>query len=80
MESLTKREKILIYVLVCFLLVVAGWFLLITPALEKNTLLNAQNVNLQSQILTLKKTLKDYESAPAELKIIEESYDKIADQ
>ena len=62
MKELTKREKTLIYILICFLLVVAGWFLLLQPALEKNTLVHSQYLEQQQKLSSLQKQLKDYEN------------------
>ncbi len=78
MQSLTKREKTLIYILICFLIIVAGWFLLLDPALQKNTLVKAEYEQKQSQLITVKQKLKDYEDAPNQYKILEESYNEIA--
>ena len=40
--QLSNREKKLLYFLVCFLIVVGGWFLVISPALDKNSKLNVE--------------------------------------
>ena len=80
MQKLTKREKTLIYILICFLFIVGGWFLLLNPALEKDVAIKEEYLQVQSQLTTLKQQLKDYESAPEQLQIIEESYKEIADQ
>ncbi|WP_028042155.1 type II secretion system protein GspM [Candidatus Stoquefichus massiliensis] len=80
MESLTKREKTLIYVLICFLILVAGWFLLLNPALEKNSQVHAEYEEKQTQLTTIKQQLKDYEDAPSQYKILEDSYNEIAGQ
>lgn len=80
MESLTKREKTLIYVLICFLILVAGWFLLLNPALEKNSQVHAEYEEKQTQLTTIKQQLKDYEDAPSQYQILEDSYNEIAGQ
>lgn len=80
MESLTKREKTLIYVLICFLILVAGWFILLNPALEKNSQIHAEYEEKKSQLATIKQQLKDYEDAPSQYKILEDSYNEIAGQ
>lgn len=80
MQKLTKREKTLIYILVCFLIVVAGWFFLLNPALEKNSLVHIQYEQSQMELTSLEKQLKDYEAAPEQLKILEENYNEIADK
>ena len=64
MESLTKREKVLIYILICFLIAVAGWFFLLNPALEKNNLVHADYEQSQENLASLKQQLKNYEEAP----------------
>lgn len=80
MRELSRREQFLIYVLVCFLIAVAGWFVLLDPALAKNSQLRVQNDSLQMQLLTLQQQLKDYENAPSELEVLEESYNEIASE
>lgn len=80
MQKLTKREKTLIYILVCFLIIVGGWFLLLNPALEKNSLVHAEYEQKQAQLTALQQQLKDYESAPNQLEILEETYNEITNQ
>ena len=80
MESLTKREKVLIYILICFLIAVAGWFFLLNPALEKNNLVHADYEQSQENLASLKQQLKNYEEAPKQLERLEKSYNEIADQ
>lgn len=80
MLELTKREKFLLYVLVCFLLAVAGWFLLLSPTLDKNAELRVTDQNTLMQLSTLQKELINLESAPKQLEVLQERYDKITDQ
>lgn len=80
MQKLTKREKTLIYILICFLIIVGGWFLLLNPALEKNSLVHAEYEQKQAQLTALQQQLKDYESAPNQLEILEETYNEITNQ
>ena len=80
MQKLTKREKTLIYILICFLIIVGGWFLLLNPALEKNSKKHAEYLEVQQQLTTIQKQLIEYEQAPQQLKILEESYNEIASQ
>ncbi len=41
-QTLTKREKVLLYILLCIIIVVGGFFYLIMPAMEKHTDLQAK--------------------------------------
>lgn len=66
-NALSKREKQLLYILLVFLLVMAGWFLAIKPSLENYR----KQKNLLSQkettLAELKSQLTQYQNAPSQL-------------
>lgn len=69
--NLTAREKKMLYFLLCFLLIMVGWFYVITPLLDKETALNSQyqdslNENSNKQI-----SLIEYLNAPTKLAKLE---------
>lgn len=80
MIELTKRERFLIYILMCFLIAVAGWFFFLSPTLDKNAELKVTRENNQMQLITLQQELKSVEEAPEQLEILEERYTKITNQ
>lgn len=79
-DQLTAREKKLLYVLTCFLIVVAGWFLLITPALDKKTALNQQYEDALMENSKLQSELNQYILAPDQLKIKQDSLKEIIEK
>lgn len=50
MNKLSRREQILIYVLVLLMIIVVGWYFMISPAMEKNTILKKQRDNLEYEL------------------------------
>ena len=65
-NSLSKREKTLLFILLCLLVIVVGWYFLISPALDKNKTLQKdyEAVNTQFQIdKELVKTYGDLDAA-----------------
>lgn len=74
--SITKREKIMLYVLLCFLLVMGGWFGLIKPQLDgyqKNKeAIEKRNVELSE----LQSKLELYQNAASSLRIQQDTYNQ----
>lgn len=60
MKSLSRREKVLIYVLLLLVIVMAGWFLFIQTPLKKQSKLKIQLNEIESQHLMLSATQIDY--------------------
>lgn len=79
-EQLSEREKRLLYILACFLIVIAGWFFLIIPALDKQTLLNQQYETVLMDNSVKQSELDKYLTAPDELKIKQESLKEIIEK
>ena len=78
--QLSLREKRLLYILVCFLIVVAGWFFVIIPSID-----NYQSVCKDYQEAVEKKSsldteLQTYLDAPGLLASQKESYQIIIDK
>ena len=74
--SITKREKIMLYVLLCFLLVMGGWFGLIKPQLDgyqKNKeAIEKSNVELSE----LQSKLELYQNAASSLRTQQDTYNQ----
>lgn len=79
-EHLTQREKKLLYTLICFFIVVGGWFLLITPSLDKSSELNQTYQNALALNASKQSDLSKYLLAPDELKIKKNSLKTIIDK
>lgn len=62
--SLTKREKMLLYILLCLVIVVAGWFFLVEPALSNNTKSKGQLLKVQTDLQSVKAKYQEYSDAP----------------
>lgn len=58
--KLTKREKILLYFLGCFVLVMVGAFLLAMPAMDGKNEAEAQLQAVQSKLTSLQNTITQY--------------------
>ena len=54
MRKLTRREMILLYILICLLVVVFGWMILAMPALEKANAAKSEAIQAQSNLTSLK--------------------------
>lgn len=54
MRKLTRREIILLYILVCLVIVVFGWMILAMPALEKANTSKNEAIQAQSDLTSLK--------------------------
>ena len=77
LNTLSQREKKLIYVLICFMIVIIGWFFVIQPCLKNYSTAVSENATYQSQLSQVSSTLTLYQEAPGTLKIKQESYDEI---
>lgn len=58
--NLSKREKVLLYILVCLLLFVIGWYLLFLPASKTNTTLKNKYAQMNSEYQQVKGTMELY--------------------
>ena len=65
--NLSAREKRMLYFLLCFLLVMGGWFFLLKPQLDKGNELNLELLDTQIEHDNLQQTLLEYQVAPQKL-------------
>lgn len=80
LTTLTEREKKLIYILVLFLLVIGGWFLVIKPSLKNYNQAKLNKVNRATELTKLKDELKNYQQADGQLAILDQNYQTIIDK
>ncbi|MEG0408893.1 MAG: hypothetical protein RR623_08475 [Bacilli bacterium] len=76
MKNLTKREKILIYILVYILIIVGGGFLLCMPALEKYSTLRTQYDTIEAQWLTTKAGVVEYHDLDKKIEEVTKLYNE----
>lgn len=79
-NQLSTREKKLLYFLLCFLLVIGGWILLLSPMLDKKTALKAEYETVLMQNTNKQIELAKVQAAPEQLKIKKESLSKIIEK
>lgn len=65
--NLSAREKRMLYFLLCFLLVMGGWFFLLKPQLDKGNELNLELLDTQIEHDNLQLKLLEYQNAPIQL-------------
>ncbi|MEG0710045.1 MAG: hypothetical protein RR481_07400 [Longicatena sp.] len=66
--KLTKREKTLLYILLCMVIFVGGAFLLVMPALEKNNTLKAEYEMQKIELQSAKASVVDYKDLDKSIK------------
>ncbi|WP_270639280.1 type II secretion system protein GspM [Longibaculum muris] len=76
-DQLSSREKKLLYFLVCFLIVVGGWFFVIVPALDKNTVLNKEYQDILMENASIQTDLSQYLSAQDQLKVEQDNLKQV---
>ena len=67
-QTLTKREKVLLYILLCIIIVVGGFFYLIMPAMEKHTDLKAKKDTAEMELISTKASIPRYDDLDKEIK------------
>ena len=67
-QTLTKREKVLLYILLCIIIVVGGFFYLIMPAVEKHTDLQAKKDTAEMELISTKASIPRYDDLDKEIK------------
>lgn len=77
MQTLTKREKTLLYVLLCTLIFIGGIFFLLLPALEKSTTLQDEYSNLELTLMTEKNNIVDTSNIEEDYKAALEELNKV---
>ena len=77
--KLNKREKRLLYILLCVLLVVGGIFLVVLPAFEKNTSLKVEYKQAEQEMAALSNTDSNAMEAAKDTKSIHNKIKKLND-
>ena len=67
-QTLTKREKVLLYILLCIIIVVGGFFYLIMPAMEKHTDVQAKKDTAEMELISTKASIPRYDDLDKEIK------------
>lgn len=78
--KLTKREKKLLYILLCVMIFVGGIFLLIMPTLQKGLVLQSEYQAAESQRKKAKAAIPDYSNLDEQIKEIGERLGVITDK
>ena len=68
MQTLTKREKFMLYVLLCIIIFAGGVFWMLMPALEKHNSLKADYDTAQLELQSAKASIIDYGDLDKKLK------------
>lgn len=68
MQTLTKREKVLLYVLLCIVIFAGGLFWMLMPALERHNSLKADYDTAQLELQSAKASIVDYGNLDKQLK------------
>lgn len=76
--KLTKREKLMIYILICLFACTIGWFLITKPI--KDQYQSNQNLHeqLSNQLTVYNQQLATYQAAPEQLESIKEEYEQVS--
>jgi hypothetical protein len=77
LAQLSKRERKLLYFLLCFLIVFGAWYLLISPMLDKNTELNLEYQNTLLENSNKLIELEQHKNAPELLKEQKKIFNKL---
>lgn len=76
-NSLTTREKKLLFILLIFLLIMGSWFICIRPSLESYRKKSSELSNKTTTLAQLKSELKLYQEAPSQLASQTKSYNQL---
>lgn len=75
--KLTKREKTLLYILLCVIVFVGGIFLLIMPAFQKSLTLENSYQTAKSKLQETKASVKNYDNLDQEIEEINQRLSSI---
>lgn len=67
-QTLTKREKILLYALLCVIIIVGGFFYMVMPAMEKHGDLQAEKDSAEMELISTKASIPNYGELDKEIK------------
>ncbi len=68
LEKLTKREKVLIYIMICVLILALGVFFVIKPAASWNSSVNSKYEKIKLQKMEMETTISQKQTAKGEIK------------
>lgn len=77
MNSLSKREKTLIYILVCMIVFIGGIFLLVLPSFEQYSKAKSAYDEASDQLVITKASVPDYTTLDANVKKVKKELEKI---
>lgn len=67
-QTLTKREKVLLYALLCVIIIVGGFFYMVMPAMEKHGDLQAEKDSAEMELISAKASIPNYGDLNKEIK------------
>ncbi|MEG0451467.1 MAG: hypothetical protein RR558_00260 [Coprobacillus sp.] len=79
-QELSQREKVLLYTLLCFLILVGGWFFVVTTTIDSYNSACMEYEEAVTKKADKDRTLQNYLLAPDALAVKKESYTKIVDK
>lgn len=79
MKTLTKREKVLLYLLLCIVILVGG-VMLCVPALNAHTDLKIKNDSLNTQLASLKASIVEYKDLDKKIEEANKEYQAQVDK
>lgn len=65
--KLSKREIMLMYILLCIIVVLGGWFFLLEPSLSEKTKVSTELSNQKTELISAKTTYEVYRGAKEQL-------------
>lgn len=77
MNSLSKREKTLIYILVCMIIFIGGIFLLVLPSFEQYSKAKSAYDEASNQLVITKASVPDYTTLDANVKKVKKELAEI---
>lgn len=77
MKQLSKRERMLLYILICMVVFIGGIFLLVMPSFEKYTTAKSSRDTAVQVLASTKKNMPDYTDVDEKLKTSEEALEKV---
>lgn len=78
--KLTKREKVLLYILLCMVIFIGGAFLLVMPTMEKNNTLKNEKIAAQMDLDTTRASKIEYPNLENEIKVTSKELKEIKDK
>ena len=76
MKVLTKREKMLLYILAYILIIIVGGFMICLPVIEKHSELNDQFESMETQLSTIEASVVEYKDLDKKIEAANDEYNK----